>query len=225
MKHRVFALVAFCGAATIFLSACSATSTPGPSASSSPVIVTETAAPVTSTRVQESNSPVDTPTSTTVSPTISTPPSATTALPPLGTPDTAVKQRRPEGGDLSVTDVRLAEHDTFTRIVFDIAGNSSPGWWVDWTTDPLQQASGLPVDISGENFLDVNIEGIGYPGDAAGESVANGSFGGVGIVEDVQLTSIYEGRAQFLIGVSGPPRSYSVSLLENPTRVVVDIAH
>lgn len=126
---------------------------------------------------------------------------------------------------MTVTGVRVADHESFTRVVFDIAGASKPGWWVDWTQNPVQQASGLPVDIAGDSFLDVNIEGITYPSEATAQSVEIGSFKGAGVVQEVQLTSIFEARAQFLIGVSGSPKSYSVSLLENPTRIVVDIQH
>ncbi len=126
---------------------------------------------------------------------------------------------------MSVTDVRIAEHTGFTRVVFDIAGECFPGWWVDYTDEPLQQASGFPVDVAGDSFLDIGIEGIAYPGDAAEPGIEMGTFEGAGIVKEVTLTSIFEARAQFIIGLAGVPRDYSVTLLEEPTRIVVDIIH
>ncbi|BAU96307.1 hypothetical protein N24_2045 [Corynebacterium suranareeae] len=211
--------VALLVSTSLALSACDGGSSGTTSSSSSATVVTETetADPVTATPSPSESAPspttaVDTPTST--------------ALPPLGSPTLDQKQQDPDGEfDMSITGIRVAEHESFTRVVVDIAGDSKPGWWVDWTTEPVQQASGLPVDVTGDSFLDLNIEGIGYPDQVDVPGVDSGSFGGAGIVEDINLTSIFEARAQILIGVSGAPRSYSVSLLQEPTRVVVDIVH
>lgn len=127
--------------------------------------------------------------------------------------------------DMSITGIRAAEHETFTRVVFDIAGNGQPGWWIDWAADPIQQASGLPVEMAGDSFLNVNIQGTGYPDQVVVPGIDSGSYPGAGIVEDINFTSIFEARSQVLIGVSGQPRNYSVSLLQEPTRLVVDIVH
>lgn len=205
----------------LFLSACEGGSG-APSTSAPPVVTeTETAPPVTATDTPPEVSPSPT---TPAQPTTSPTP---TALPPLGNPSLDQKQLSPVGEfDMSIANIRVAEHESFTRVVIDIAASqSTPGWWIDWTTEPVQQASGLPVDVSGDSFLDVNIEGIGYPDQASVPSIENGPYPGAGIVEDINLTSIFEARAQILIGVSGPPRSYSVTLLEEPSRVVIDIIH
>lgn len=148
------------------------------------------------------------------------------ATQPLGNPDMERKIRYPEGAyDLSVTNVRMAEHDTFTRVVFDFSGTGMPGWWTNYSAQPAQQASGLPVEVAGDSFLEISLDGIALPPDAAVPGVEFGSFGGAGIVNEVVLTTIFEARAQFFIGMSGPPRNYSVTLLQEPTRVVVDLMH
>lgn len=144
----------------------------------------------------------------------------------LGTPTLGDKRLDPEGEfTASVTGVRMAEHTGFTRVVFDIGGGTTPGWWTFYSDEPQQQASGLVMDIAGDSYLNINLEGIAYPFDATVPGVDIGSFGGTGIVEEVQLTSIFEARAQFILGLAGQPRDYSVTLLQNPTRVVVDVVH
>lgn len=148
------------------------------------------------------------------------------ATPPLGNPDMELKTRSPEGAyDLSVTDVRMAEHETFTRVVFDIAGSGMPGWWANYTAQPRQQASGLPEGVDGDSFLEISLDGIAIPPEAVVPGIEFGNFDGTGIVDEVVLTTIFEARAQFFIGMSGPPRNYSVTLLQEPTRVVVDLMH
>ncbi|ALC06160.1 hypothetical protein CDES_08840 [Corynebacterium deserti GIMN1.010] len=216
-------LLVVIASSALVLSGCSSNGN-GSSASSAVVTETETAAPVTSTSQSTTNAPQPSP--TTSQPTTSAASSSPSAQPlaPLGTPTRDAKMRTAEGEfDLSIRDIRVAEHSTFTRVVVELAGTGTPGWWVDWTEEPLQQASGLPVDVSGDSFLDLNIEGIGYPDQTAEPGIDFGDFSGAGLVEEANLTSIFEARAQILVGVSGPPRDYSVTLLENPTRVVVDL--
>ncbi|OKX88522.1 hypothetical protein AKL15_09040 [Corynebacterium glutamicum] len=212
--------------ASLLLSACDGSgSTPTTSASPAPVVTeTETANPVTTTRTPSDAAPSPTTSEPTGSESTNSP--SPTALPPLGSPSMDQKQQAQVGdSDMSIAGIRVAEHETFTRVVFDIAGNSQPGWWVDWATDPIQQASGLPVEMAGDSFLNVNIQGTGYPDQVVVPGIDTGSYPGAGIVEDINFTSIFEARSQVLIGVSGQPRNYSVSLLQEPTRLVVDIVH
>lgn len=145
---------------------------------------------------------------------------------PLGSPGLGRTMQPPEGAyDLTVMDVRMAEHEAFTRVVFDFHGTGMPGWWAGYTAEATQQASGLPVYVSGDSFLEVSLDGIALPPDAEVQGVNMGSFGGAGIVDEVVLTTIFEARAQFYIGVSDHPREYSITLLQEPTRVVVDLMH
>lgn len=217
MRTTTVALATLSTAALFLVAACS--SPDGSAVTTTAPVITETAAPA-STPGANGGSGVDKP-----NPTAPVETSAT-AIPPLGQPDRERKHQPPAGNyDTSVTAVRVAEHETFTRVVFDIAGEGSPGWWVDYRDNPAQQASGLPVEVAGDSFLEVNIDGIAYPMDAAEPGVNLGSFPGAGIVQEVKLTTIFEAQAQFFIGISGGYRDYSVTLLEDPTRVVVDFVH
>ncbi len=162
--------------------------------------------------------------SSSAAPTTPSPTETAKPVPPLGSPDLQDKQQVPSGmNDMSITGIRVAGHEGFTRVVVDVAGSGTPGWWTTYTDEPLQQASGLPVDVAGESFLDIGIEGIAYPDDALEPGMDIGNLPGSGIVEEVALTSIFEARAQVVIGITGTPADYSVTLLKDPTRVVIDI--
>lgn len=219
-SRRICVVVA---ASALFLTACG-----GASSSSPPPIVTETetaspAAPSSSDSAEQPN-PTTAETTQDKPQDSSTPDSPVADIPPLGNPTMGQKQQDPNSEfTMSISGIRVAEHESFTRVVIDIVDGAGPGWWIDWTTDPIQQASGLPVDVAGDSFLNVNIDGIGYPGQAPHDTIPSGPYPGAGIVQGINLTSIFEARAQILIGVEGEPRDYSVSLLQEPTRVVIDI--
>lgn len=62
-----------------------------------------------------------------------------TGLTPLGDANPAMKTERPEApAGLAVTGVRTGHHDTFDRVVFDLAGEGRPGWYVDYDETPRQ---------------------------------------------------------------------------------------
>ncbi len=214
MNSRIATLTLVATTALFTLAACGSDDGSGTTTTSTAPVVTETA-----TASQTPGTSVDKPDPT-------TPGTTAPSIPPLGNPNQDSKrQAASDAFDLSVKDVRIAEHETFTRVVFDIGGTGQPGWWVDYQDEPTQQASGLPVEVAGDSYLEVNIEGIALPMDAAERGIEMGSFEGAGIVEEVTLTTIFEAQAQFFIGISGAPRDYSVTLLEEPTRVVVDLVH
>ncbi len=163
--------------------------------------------------------------------TVTVPPETTnspTAPPPLGSPDLSLKQRRAEGAwQLAVVGVRVAQHERFDRVVFDLEGQGSPGWFIDYTTDPRQQASGYPIEYEGAIALQVNIEGTPYPFDVDPKPIDLGPVPGTASATDlitgINFTTIFEGRSEFVIGLTEQV-PYSISLLKEPTRIVIDFA-
>ena len=145
---------------------------------------------------------------------------------PLGSPDTDVKMRYTEGERrLLVTGVRVAAHEDFDRVVFDLEGEGVPGWWIDYDDTPGQQGSGFPIEHGGVTALNVHIDGTPYPFILEREVVDIGTVPGAGgVVSDVTSAGIFEARSQFAVGTSGR-LPYSVTALENPTRVVIDVLH
>nr|WP_211208982.1 hypothetical protein [Corynebacterium halotolerans] len=148
-----------------------------------------------------------------------------TGIPPLGTPDTALKTRDPSvPARLAVTDVRLGSHHGFDRLVFDLAGEGSPGWRIDYTEHPIQQGSGHPIPYEGVTALEVNLTGMAYPSELGIEVPEIGTVPGTGNITEVISASLFEGRSQFVVGLSDR-LPYSVQILEDPQRVVIDVLH
>lgn len=106
--------------ASLLLSACDGSgSTPTTSASPAPVVTeTETANPVTTTRTPSDAAPSPTTSEPTGSESTNSP--SPTALPPLGSPSMDQKQQAQVGdSDMSIAGIRVAEHETFTRVPGD----------------------------------------------------------------------------------------------------------
>lgn len=144
---------------------------------------------------------------------------------PLGEGDVALKTARPAAPSmLLVESVRVAGHEGFDRVVFDFAGDGEPGWFIDYTTSPKQQGSGNPVEFPGSVALNVNIDGTAYPFELGLEDPRIGTVAGSGNITQVQAVGTFEGRSQFVIGLK-EKLPYSVQVLEEPHRVVIDIRH
>lgn len=150
--------------------------------------------------------------------------SDTAGLAPLGDASTDNKtQHQSSDAQLVVTGMRYGSHDGFDRVVFDLTGTGTPGWFTELTPNPAQQGSGNAVEYKGNTALVVNIDGVTYPFELGIEdpNLAPIDASG-GVVTGVQSLGTFEGRAQFVIGLNGS-HAYSVQTLDNPSRLVVDI--
>ena len=140
--------------------------------------------------------------------------------------DTAVDVQEPSGGPLTVTQVRVAHHDGYDRVVFELAGEvaGEPGWRVEYVEDPRQQGSGNPVDVEGEAALGVTITGAGYPFDTGQEEVSEAPAlpSELAVVTDLELGAVYEGHYEAFIGTAARA-PFRVFRLSDPARVVVDV--
>ncbi|WP_306515548.1 hypothetical protein [Corynebacterium sp.] len=144
----------------------------------------------------------------------------------MGTPSLEGRQDIPDDyGDLAPTDVRVGTHQGFDRVVFEFEGTGKPGWFTRYTDSPAQPGSGFPVEFAGDTALSVAIEGTPPPIDPAKQAQwidLDAHFPGAGVVTEVKLAGAFEGQSVFIIGLD-KQRPYSITRLENPTRVVVDI--
>ena len=140
--------------------------------------------------------------------------------------DTEVDVQEPTGGPLTVTAVRVAAHEGYDRVVFELAGMQpgEPGWRVEYVDDPTQQGSGDPVDVQGEAALSVTITGTGYPFDTGQEEVSAPPPlpSDLTAVTDLELGGVFEGQYEAFIGTSGQA-PFRVFRLSDPARVVVDV--
>ncbi|MDY3126958.1 MAG: hypothetical protein SOW59_02340 [Corynebacterium sp.] len=205
-----------CGAAltasTFALVACSPPSEQDSTAVAT--TVTSTVSPSATVTTEQSPAPV----------------SATSAqeqqLQPMGTFTTAEATVAPQTGtDLIPTGIRVHEHPTFTRVVIDLSGSGKPGWFATLTDQPLQQASGHEIIYNGTTALDINVDGTPWPSTPERQKafLDIGKTTGAGIVTEINYAGSFEAQSQFVIGLQQPAK-YSITYLENPSRVVIDIA-
>lgn len=147
-------------------------------------------------------------------------------LPPFAA-DGGVAEREAEGAGLGVVDVRAAGHEGFDRVVVELAGTGAPGWVVRPLDAPLAEGSGEERDVSGETFLGLVVRGVGLPQDTGVPE-----YGGprevvpsdTGVVVEVEAGGVLEGAWDGVVGLTAQ-RPFRVFALEDPPRVVLDVAH
>lgn len=144
---------------------------------------------------------------------------------PTDTLDKSVLVDQQAPPELTVTEIRVGEHGGKDRVVFELEGTGVPGYTVNYVDAPAQQGSGNPVDVGGDSFLQVTIDGQALPTTTGSTEVPVGvvAADGVSDVAGVAFAGQFEGRAQSVIGLEGSDRAFSAFLLQNPTRLVVDV--
>ena len=151
------------------------------------------------------------------------------ADPTAGRADSAPKRETPattsERPELVVSEVRMGDYQGKDRVVFELDGRGVPSYSVDYVDAPAQQGSGFPVEVPGDSFLQVMIGGQVLPTETDMQEVPVGTVNGDEAtgVAGVAFAGQFEGQAQAVIGLEGADRAFSAFLLQNPTRLVVDI--
>ncbi len=127
--------------------------------------------------------------------------------------------------------VRVGHHETFDRVVWELAEGDRPGVDVAYLdqgapTDPL---SGAQVDVDGEAVLLVTLDRA--VDEAVERHVPHAEpyegptrLEGAEAVTEVVRVGEADASVTWAIGVTGE-QPFDVQLLEEPRRVVVDVAH
>lgn len=123
-----------------------------------------------------------------------------------------------------VTDVRVASHDGFDRVVFELAGEGQAGWMIRYDDDPRADGSGDPVAVAGDAALSVILTNIAMPTEAPpGSTPWSGDVAGAGgAVAEVVDAAMFEGQHTFFVGLDRE-RPFRVARLQDPQRVVIDV--
>lgn len=187
---------------------------------------TSTAASTTTT--EASTTSTSEPTTTTASSTTTTQPatttttSTTTTLPFSGDID-------PKGIDAStgtpgaLTDIRVGDHEGFTRIVFDFEGSGEHWWRVEYG-DVFGGGSGELCEVDGSATLGVMAQ------PASAFWVEQTYFGPTELSPDfdsaiveIRYCDDFEAVLQVAIGVDGE-KPFDAVVFQDPLRLVIDIA-
>jgi hypothetical protein len=137
-------------------------------------------------------------------------------------PDTAEPV---DAADLTVSAVRVAHHEGFDRVVFELAGQGTPGWQAEYVDSATSEGTGEPVDLAGPGFLRVILRGTSYPYDSGAAELPRGpvAVSGTDVVTGVFYDGTFEGQSLAYVGVDAPA-PFRIYALTGPSRVVVDVA-
>lgn len=162
-------------------------------------------------------------------------PSDEQALEPVGDPDTAAVQGGGFPGEgppvAHLTDVRVAGHEGFDRVVLEFEGEQVPSYRVSYVQPPLtEDASGRPVDVAGSAFLELRASPASAV-DLSGEQPEQ-TYDGPdrieppegGVVTDLVSTGDVEANLAWTVGLADRV-PFGVAALADPSRLVVDLLH
>lgn len=139
-------------------------------------------------------------------------------------PDTAEASAN---ANVTVSDIRVGAHDGFDRVVFEVGGDGTPGWDVQYVDEATSQGMGDAVEVAGDAVLQVTLTGAGYPYDTGVEeysAAAPLSAPNTAVVTEVVFDATYEGTTVAFVGTRARA-PFRVYLLEGPARVVVEVSH
>jgi hypothetical protein len=131
-----------------------------------------------------------------------------------------------EFGTVAVTDVRVATHPGFDRLVFEIDGDGLAGWDLRYVDEATSQGRGEPIEVDGEAILAVALQNVTLPPDLPeeidrwDEPQVDGPSDGV--IAEIVHDTIFEGVQTFFVGLDDE-RPFLIERFEEPQRVVIDI--
>lgn len=167
-------------------------------------------------------------------PTPSTPaasPSAAEATPEVPEGFSTQERRSPSWPRLGPrvgtgTEVRVGRHATYDRVVYEFSGTGLPTYRILYVDEPVDQTTGEQVQVEGDAYLSVNVTTVEVPAEDQDRpaDVPASSLEGTVVASAPAIWGGFEGYGEQFIGIRGEQRPFRVLVLENPTRLVVDIA-
>jgi hypothetical protein len=155
---------------------------------------------------------------------------STDQLPPFacGDSETIVEATYTDFAPVLLTDVRIAGHDGYDRVVFEYEGDLTPELRVTPDDGPyIQNPSGLPVDVNGDPVYLVNVTGASAHDMDSGEQTYTGPTDfDPGLEQIVQLVESgdFEAVNNWYLGVNGST-CLRLFALTDPGRLVIDVQH
>jgi hypothetical protein len=199
----------------------STTATPTPSATAT-AAASSPPATMSSATMQAEPSPATSAPAAPKSPLPATEPVKAPPFPADTAPDTSAASA---GAFLSPVNLRFGVHDGYDRVVLDLEGTGQPGWVSQYVTEPRAEGSGSVISLAGTAYLQTTVKGVTYPTEPGAKPYIGPqrfSPASAGVVKEVVYGDVFEGQAEVYIGLASK-QPFRVFLLENPTRIVIDI--
>jgi hypothetical protein len=137
---------------------------------------------------------------------------------------TALQFAKPSGKWGPVfTDVRVAEHEGFDRIVLRFTGTGIPGWTVSYVDEARREGSGEAVRLAGDAFLAIFASHTTWPAAHYYSGPERFEPANGGDIDDLYVGGTFEGSTHVLAGIDGGPVPFRVFALADPSRLVVDV--
>lgn len=134
----------------------------------------------------------------------------------------------PKYSTATVADVRSGRHECFDRLVIDLSGQPT-GYRAGYVDTVTMDGSGAAVPLRGGAFLQLVVQAPAY--DSAGNNTyrpANSAelvdVRGYQAFRQASWAGSFEGQTTLGLGVRAR-LPFRVIALENPARVVIDVAH
>ncbi|SOD94052.1 AMIN-like domain-containing (lipo)protein [Blastococcus haudaquaticus] len=124
-----------------------------------------------------------------------------------------------DGDGPRVSGINFRSDDSSARLTVNLSGSGVPEWTVAYSeaTGP----DGEPIDIAGDAFLRVRVRS-----DVGGGSQGSSRLSiSPGPVAEARTTGAADGYEEVLIGMRGGERPFTVDVLTDPGRLVIDVTN
>ena len=143
----------------------------------------------------------------------------------IGTADTADKDGNGNSRGQAIAGVSAEPFTGFDRITITFTGTGMPSYHVGYQDTPAQQGTNTPITAGGDAFLVAYFANIVSAQEAGIADPELGQFtAGQPHVSQILSGSTVDGLGQVIVGVTGGKLPYAVGTLENPPRLVIDVA-
>lgn len=128
--------------------------------------------------------------------------------------------------DQQLVALRSGVHDGFDRVVFEFSGEGLPSWRAEYVDSAAELGRGNRIKMAGEAILQIYVSGPSWlPEEEVEDQLASDQYyerDTAALPEEVHVQGPFEALSQYLIGLPEEV-PFSVELLEDPTRLVVDL--
>ncbi|MPY58597.1 AMIN-like domain-containing (lipo)protein [Streptomyces spongiae] len=133
-------------------------------------------------------------------------------------------------GAVPLNNIRTGRHDCFDRMVVDVPGGGTVGYYVRYVDRLHQDGSGDYIPVGGGAVLEVRVGAPSYapetgaptyPG-RVGRTLPGVNVSGYSTFRDTRFAGSFEGATQVGLGVRA---RLPFRVIQLPDRLVIDVAH